>query len=306
MRTLGGRYELIEQIGAGGMAAVWRARDETLDREVAVKLLTQDGDGGTEAERMQSFQRAHNEARSAARLAHPNVAAVYDFGTSRRSSQGAAYVVMELLEGQLLSTYLQQARLSWMFAARICAEISAGLSAAHIQGIVHRDVKPANVMVTQSGAKVLDFGIAARVGEEDQSPDGTLLGTSAYMAPERFAGEPVRPPLDMYGVGIVLYRCLTTGLPWDARTHEELEAAHRTRPPAPLPHIDGLAPEVAEICLACLEKDPAKRPTSVAAALILAASVGAQVYLPPILKPPARTADTSEWDQVTAPTPRAA
>src|SRR5689334_13123392 len=217
MRTLGGRYRLLEQIGVGGMAPVWLAHDEVLDRNVAVKLLTHEDTADPH-----DFERAQNEARSAARLAHPNVAAVYDFGTSRRGLQGTAYVVMELVEGPLLSGYLRDGPLPPRFAVRVAAEVCAGLVAAHRQGIVHRDIKPGNVVLTPTGAKILDFGIAARTGAPDRAPDGSVEGTAAYMAPERQAGDPVAPAIDVYAVGVLLYRILTARLPWPIGTDDEL------------------------------------------------------------------------------------
>jgi len=296
MDLIGGRYRLLDAAGVGGMAIVWRAHDEVLDRTVAVKLLTDD-----QCADPREIERARTEARYGARLAHPNVAAVYDFGTSRRGGRGAAYVVMELLDGRLLSDHLDRAPLSWRFAARVCAELSAGLAAAHSQGIVHRDIKPANVVLTESGAKLLDFGIAAQVGEEDQLADGTVLGTSGYMAPERFDSKPVAPPLDMYGLGVLLYRTLTARLPWHAYTDEALLRAHRDSPPLPLPPIPGLAPQVADICFQCMDKDPARRPTAVATALLLASCVDAQVYVPsPLKRPLPRPRPTPARDEVTA------
>jgi serine/threonine-protein kinase len=216
------------------------------------------------------------------------VAAVYDFGTSRRGGRGAAYVVMELVEGALLSERLDRGPLNWRFAVRVGAELSAGLSAAHGQGIVHRDIKPANLVLTESGAKLLNFGIAARVGDDDQMADGTVLGTSGYMAPERFDPNPVATPLDMYAVGVLLYRSLTARLPWHVCTQEDLWRAHRFSAPLPLPPIEGMPAEVADICLRSLDKDPAHRPTAVAAALLLAACADVQVYVPSPLKRPER------------------
>lgn len=281
MSMIGGRYRLLDAAGVGGMATVWRAHDEVLDRIVAVKLLTDD-----QCADPHEIYRARTEARFGARLAHPNVAAVYDFGTSRRQGRGAAYVVMELVEGTPLSDYLENGPLHWRFAVRICAELSAGLAAAHSHGIVHRDIKPGNVVLTETGAKLLDFGIAARVGEDDRLPDGTVLGTSGYMAPERFGPNLVAPTLDMYGVGVLLYRTLTARLPWHAQTHEDLLRAQRHADPLPLPPIDGMAPEVADLCIRCLDKDPAHRPTAVAVAMLLAACIGAQIYVPSPLKRP--------------------
>jgi serine/threonine protein kinase len=297
MDMVGGRYRLLGRAGMGGMSTVWRAHDEVLDRIVAVKLVTDD-----QCVDPREIERARTEARFGARLAHPNVAAVYDFGTSRRGGRGAAFVVMELVEGTLLSDRLERGPLNWRFAVRVCAEISAGLAAAHSQEIVHRDIKPANVVLTDTGAKLLDFGIAAWAGEVDQLPDGTVLGTSGYMAPERFGPNSVAVSLDMYGFGVLLYRTLTGQLPWIAHTHEDLLRAHRDTAPLPLPRIEGLPPEVADICFRCMDKDPRGRPTAVAAALLLAACVDAQVYVPSPLKRPAspprpRTAP----DAVTAP-----
>jgi eukaryotic-like serine/threonine-protein kinase len=295
MDMVGGRYRLLEAAGMGGMATVWRAHDEVLDRIVAVKLLTDD-----QCADPREIERARTEARYGARLAHPNVAAVYDFGTSRRGGRGAAYVVMELVDGALLSDHLARAPLNWRFAVRVCAEVSAGLAAAHSQGIVHRDIKPPNVVLTETGAKLLDFGIAALIGEPDQLADGTVLGTSGYMAPERFDPDPVAPSLDMYGVGVLLYRALTARLPWNAQTHEELLYAHRHRAPLPLPPIAGMVPEVAEICFQCLDKDPVHRPTALAAALLLAACVDAQVYVPsPLKRPPPVPRPAVDRDAVT-------
>ena len=287
MRTLGGRYRLDEEIGVGGMARVWRAYDHVLDREVAVKLLVTAGDSS-------AFERARNEARHAARLAHPNVAAVYDFGTSQRGGRGTAYLVMELLDGPLLSDRLRRGPLDWHFAARVAAEVSAGLAAAHGHDIVHRDVKPGNIALTPTGAKLLDFGITTGAGETDRIIEHTIIRTTAYIAPERLQGRPVMPATDMYSVGVLLYQMITGELPWPSNTDEELLNSHRLATPAPLPRIDGLADEVGDIYAGCLDKRPSERPTAVAAALLLAATVDAQVYLPPISGPPQHRAPLAE------------
>jgi serine/threonine-protein kinase len=146
---------------------------------------------------------------------------------------------------------------------------------------VHRDVKPANVMLTGSGAKVVDFGIAAVAGEAGESgPDGVVLGTPAYLAPERLAGGPVRPATDVYGLGLVIYRALTGGLPWAAETTTQLINAHVYAEPRPLPTIAGLPHGVADVCVRCLAKNPADRPTSYEVARALAAAAGIRVPLP--------------------------
>jgi serine/threonine-protein kinase len=305
MRTLGGRYQLEQRIGVGGMSEVWRGHDQVLDRPVAVKLL-----GPTLAADPQSHERARVEARSAAQLTHPNVANVYDFGVSPflRGSP-APYIVMELVEGSTLADHLAAGPIDWRIAVRVCAEVSAALTAAHGHGVIHRDIKPANIMLTPSGAKVLDFGIAAGPGQRDPHPDGLVLGTPAYVAPERLDGEPAAPATDMYAVGVVLYHCLSGRLPWPADTGTRLLYSHRHLEPDPLPLIDGLAPEVAELCLRCLHKDPAERPTSLVAALVLAEAVDARVYVPsiavPALRPAAGIAATEATEAVVREVPGA-
>ncbi|GGM08009.1 hypothetical protein GCM10007977_006330 [Dactylosporangium sucinum] len=281
---MGGRYRLQRKLGQGGMATVWQAHDEVLDRTVAVKLLTPEHTADPDA-----FDRARNEARSGARFAHPNVVSVYDFGTSKRSGRGTAYLVMELVEGQPLDGVIRSGPLDWQVAGRVCAEVAAGLAAAHTHGIVHRDVKPANVVLTSSGAKILDFGVAARTGDPDHLPDGTLLGTPAYLAPERLDRGPATPAADVYALGVLLYQCLTGRLPFHADTDEGVLRAHRDAVPAPLPTIAGLPAELAEICAASLAKLPESRPTSVALALILSAAVDVPVHVPPVLHPRPRT-----------------
>jgi serine/threonine-protein kinase len=275
MRCLSGRYRLGTKLGQGGMASVWRAHDDVLDRDVAVKLLTPEHTADPEA-----FDRARNEARCGARFAHPNVVAVYDFGTSRRGGRGTAYLVMELVEGPLLVEAMRAGPLDWQVAGRVCAEVGAGLAAAHGHGIVHRDVKPANIVLTAAGAKILDFGVAARVGHPSEQ---VLFGTPAYLAPERLDGGPASTAADVYAVGVLLYQCLTGRIPWPVDTDEQVLHAHRHTPPAELPPIAGLPPEITELCAACLSKVPECRPTAVAVALILAAAADAAVHVPPVL-----------------------
>src|SRR5262249_51725555 len=152
------------------------------------------------------------------------------------------------------------------------------LAAAHARGLVHRDVKPANVMLTGAGAKVVDFGIAAVTGATgDLGPDGVLLGTPAYLAPERMAGGPVQPATDVYALGVLLYRMLTGRLPWPAATTTQVLKAHVYVEPSPLPAIADLPSGVAELCLDCLAKDPQGRPTSRQVARTLAAIAGIRV-----------------------------
>jgi len=162
----------------------------------------------------------------------------------------------------------------------ICAEVADALATAHDQGVVHRDISPGNVMLTASGAKVVDFGISALAGEVDLDADGNLLGTPAYLAPERIDGRPVLPASDVYALGVVLYRALTGRLPWSAGTTDGLLLAHVCSPPQPLPDIDGLPPEVAALCLECLEKRPELRPTAAEVAQRLSGTLGVPVSVP--------------------------
>ncbi|PWR05636.1 serine/threonine protein kinase [Micromonospora acroterricola] len=297
MRTLDGRYQLEQRIGVGGMSEVWQAHDQVLDRPVAVKLISPGADG-----QHGPVERIRAEARSAARLVHPNVASVHDFGTSSSTLPGrrVPYIVMELAEGETLAAHLRSGPLDWRISVRVCAEVGAALAAAHANGIVHRDVKPANVMLTPSGVKVLDFGIATPTGASEPMPDGMLVGTPAYLAPEQLDGAPATPAADMYALGVLLYYSLTGRLPYRADTAAELLGVRRRQAPDRLPEIDGLPPEVAELCHSCLAEDPARRPTSLVAALQLAEAVDARVYVPMLIPTARRPAPTSPWTEQAA------
>jgi serine/threonine-protein kinase len=248
--VIGGRYRLIDRIGSGGASAVWRGRDERLGRTVAVKVL------GPEREGSELVR----EARAAARLSNPHVGTVYDVG---EAPDGSAYLVMEFIPGQSLAQRLKEGVLSWRSAVELCAEVADGLAATHAAGLVHRDVKPANVMLCPTGAKLVDFGISAEIGEPaDEAPDGCVVGTPAYVSPERLAGSPALPAADVYALGLLLYRALTGWLPWDVDSRSAVLRAHLMTEPAPLPPIPGLPEEVAEDCTRCLAKDPVRRPTA--------------------------------------------
>ena len=263
---LAGRYRLVERLGAGGMSVVWRGFDEVLGRQVAVKVLPP----STSAD--PSFRRRlRAEAQAAARLSHPHITNVYDYGEATTvDGEPVPYVVMELVDGESLAAVLARVRrLPWPAAVRIAAEVSAALAAAHSRGIVHRDVTPANVMLTPSGAKVVDFGISALIGENDIDPDGSLLGTPAYLAPERLEGGQVSPATDVYAVGLLIYRTLIGQLPWDVGTTTALLRAHQYTEPEPLPPVEGLPHAVSALIARCLEKRPADRPSSAELAHVL-------------------------------------
>ncbi|MEU0558947.1 protein kinase [Dactylosporangium sp. NPDC006015] len=261
---LGGRYHLDEVLGVGGMSTVWRAHDLVLGRDVAVKVLS-----GRHAGDASSRRQIRVEARAAAGLAHPNVAQVHDFGETVEEGQRTPYIVMELVPGPTLHQRFAGAPLPPPLVFRICAEVAAGLAAAHADGLVHRDVKPANVILAPTGAKVVDFGIAAGFGAVE---DDDLLGTPEYLAPERMTEDAVTPASDVYSLGVLLYRLLAGHLPWTASGSAGLLEAHLLTPPAALPALPGVPSALARLCERCLAKDPADRPTAAEVAAILAAA----------------------------------
>lgn len=248
---LQGRYRIQRRLGTGGMASVWRADDEILGRTVAVKVLD-----GRSLEDAHSRARLSAEARILARLNHPRIAAVYDFGVI---DDDIPYLVMELVEGETLSALIHRGGIPWRLAVTICAQVAEALDAAHERGLVHRDVSPSNIIWTRQGVKVIDFGLCASAGDPEET-DG-LLGTPAYMAPERIEGGPVRPASDMYALGVVLYRTLTNRLPWPAESVMQLLGAHRALPPEPIA-LSGVPASVVAACERCLAKDPADRPSA--------------------------------------------
>ncbi|MFG1993936.1 protein kinase [Actinoplanes sp. NPDC048988] len=270
-QLIGDRYRLRERLGRGGMAVVWRADDEVLGREVAVKVLSPDLAGDPDLRR-----RIRDEARAAARLRHVNVVAVYDYGEFGEGGHTLSYVVMELVDGRTLADMLTGGPLPWKVAVLVGAQVAAALAAAHADGVVHRDVKPANIMVTASGVKLVDFGISATVGALD-GQDGQVLGTPAYLAPERIAGGPVRPATDVYALGLVLHLALAGRMPWDASTVTQMVKAHVYAKPAPLPAIAGLPSAVTRLVARCLTKNAADRPSSIEASEVLGELAG----LPP-------------------------
>ncbi|MFB9185688.1 serine/threonine-protein kinase [Dactylosporangium sucinum] len=255
-------------LGTGGTSVVWRARDEVLGRAVAVKVLA----GGADRDRIR------DEARSAAALSHPNLAQVFDYG----ESDDTPYVVMELIEGETLERRLAGGAVSPADAFRLCAEVASGLAAAHDAGLVHRDVKPANIMVTVSGAKLVDFGIAAPAGAGEER----VLGTPAYVAPERIMGGAVTPASDVYALGVVLYKLLAGVLPWPGESTTGIVRDHVHTPPSPLPDQPGVPRPVAALCMSCLAKDPAARPPARFVGDVLARAAARAVLGEPAARTP--------------------
>ncbi|MEV5082235.1 serine/threonine-protein kinase [Streptomyces sp. NPDC056159] len=252
---LAGRYQFEELLGRGGMGEVWRARDEVLGRPVAVKLLLAGGVDPTAAARF------HQEAQTTARLSHPNVVAVYDFG----QADGRLYLVMEMVQGHSLAERLASGGpLTPREVAAIGSQTASGLAAAHHQGIIHRDIKPANLLQVPDGTvKVVDFGIA-RLADDTAAAltsAGMIVGTVSYLAPERALGKDAGPASDMYALGCVLYELLAGHPPFRADTPTALLYQHVQESPLP-PHSVGveLPAELEQLVLALLAKEPENRP----------------------------------------------
>ena len=256
---LNGRYELIEPIGDGGMATIWRARDTVLGREVAVKLMRPEY--GRDPDFVVRFRQ---EATSAASLADPTIVQVFDAG---ESSEGP-FIVMELVAGEDLSSLLRRnGPLPPRQAARVAAEVAKALQAAHDQGIVHRDVKPGNILISRDGrVRVTDFGIARALAEAQLTLPGTTLGSVHYFSPEQAQGEPATPASDVYSLGIVLFEMLTGRRPWEGDNAAAVAVA-RVRTDAALPSSlrAGVPPDLDAIDTRALARDPSGRFPSAAA-----------------------------------------
>ncbi|HLL66868.1 MAG TPA: serine/threonine-protein kinase [Micromonosporaceae bacterium] len=269
------RYLLQERIGAGGMSVIWRAWDEALERVVAVKVL--DGPLGADRGDRELIRR---EARAAARIDHPSAIQVYDYGeTVTSGGRLAAYVVMQLLDGESVATRIDRdGPIPWVDAVSIAVSVADVLAAAHARGVVHRDVTPENVMLTSEGVKLLDFGIAAQVGEFDDTAALTF-GTPPYVAPERLAGGEATGATDIYAVGVLLYEMLTGATPYPETTWHEIEAVRREGPPPPL-EVPGLPARVASVYELCLSRNPPDRPTAGQVSTELAAALARSASAP--------------------------
>ncbi len=257
-----GPYQLVARLGAGGMGAVYRARDTRLQRDVAVKVLLDRlaGDASARA-------RFEREARAVAALAHPNIVAIFDIG----SEAGHVYLVTELLVGRTLQARLEQGPLPVGEAVSVALGVAAGLAAAHAKGVIHRDLKPGNIFLTENGpVKLLDFGLAKRLRPEDAASTalttrsatvpGIVMGTPPYMSPEQARGQPPDHRTDIFSLGVVLYEMLTGDRPFaGGTTADVLSAVLRDQPPSIRDRNPAVPPDLDRLVRRCLQKSPSDR-----------------------------------------------
>lgn len=251
--TLNSRYEIVRSIGHGGAAIVYLGRDLLLNRSVAIKILR--AQYASDPQYVARFQR---EAQSAASFAHPNIIDIYDVG----EFNGSPYIVMEYIAGDTLKQIIEnEGPFDPDDVAALIEQVAAGLDYAHARGIVHRDVKPQNILVTREGlAKVVDFGIAKATGESALTDAGLTIGTAHYISPEQASGLPATPVSDVYSLGIVAYEMLCDRLPFDANNAVAVAMMQVNQAPTPPDEIDPeVPPGAADIVLRSLEKDPTRR-----------------------------------------------
>jgi serine/threonine protein kinase len=249
-----GPYELLERIGTGGMGTIYRARQRSLERMVALKLLSTELCINEEA-----TNRFTREMRLAAAISHPNLVKIFDGGVV----DDTPYIAMELLEGHSIETLIQKGGVPWQEAARICRDVAAGLSELHQQGILHRDIKPSNVMLLPDGtAKLIDFGIARAFDSTLLTTPGALLGTPVYMAPELTKGAPPHPGSDLWALGCMLYQLLTGKHPVPPTNPSTWLRQLHTHPISRPSKVCALPPALDHICMQLLARDPANRTAS--------------------------------------------
>ncbi|MER7005290.1 protein kinase [Dactylosporangium sp. NPDC000555] len=265
--TLGGRYRLDERIAGGGMGDVWRGTDEVLGRTVAIKVLL-----SALMEEPGFAERFRGEARTMATINHPGVVDIYDYG----SENGTAFLIMEYVEGDALSRTLSRVgRLTPARAMALIAQAADALHAAHEKGIVHRDVKPGNLLVRPNGTLVLtDFGIARSAAVAQLTAAGSVLGTASYISPEQASGAQATPLSDVYALGVVAYQCLSGVRPFEGENPLEIAMRHVRDMPPPLPA--DIPPPVAQLVERAMAKDPAARWPSAAALAQAARRVSGQ------------------------------
>ena len=251
-RVLVDRYELGQVLGQGGMARVHQGLDRQLGRRVAIKVLAPPFD--RDGEFVERFRR---EARAAAGLSHPNIVAVFDSG----SDDGTHFIVTELVEGETLADRLRRdGPMPPADAVAVALDVARALAAAHARGLIHRDIKPGNVMLLpDGGVKVVDFGIARAAGSDTLTHTGVVLGSTAYLSPEQAGGQPVDERADLYSLGCVLYEMLTGRVPFSADTPIATMYRHVNEDAPPPSTIAPVQSELEDVVLQCLEKDPKRR-----------------------------------------------
>ena len=285
-QVLGGRYRLGEQIAAGGMGSVYRAVDELLGRQVAVKVLRREL-----AEDPTFLERFRREARAAACLSHQGVAGIYDYG----ELGGRPFIVMELVDGETLAERVAaRGRLPWPEALAVGEQVARALAAAHANGLVHRDIKPANILLGVDGrAKVTDFGIAQAAQTTTLTRSGMVLGSANYVAPEQAQGGHVGPAADLYSLGCVLYEAVTGETPYRGANPVAIATQHVSAPvPNPRELVPDLPGQVAALIVRALDKEPGRRFASASAmADALAAARAGDQATAPAAKVPAAAAE---------------
>ncbi len=253
--ALGDRYRLVSRIAVGGMGEVWVAHDQSLARDVAVKVLREEfaGDEGF-------LERFRTEARNSAQLSHPNIAQLYDYG----EQDGSGFLVMELILGEPLADLLdREPVLPTRRLLPILAQTARALHAAHVAGVVHRDVKPGNILISRSGrVKITDFGISTATGRIPMTDSGMVMGTAQYLSPEQAIGRAATPASDIYALGIVAYESLVGNRPFTGPTAVDIAVAHVNQTVPPLP--SEVNPQLAALVMRMLAKDPEERPRSAA------------------------------------------
>ncbi len=256
---LGGRYRLVRHVATGGMGQVWAADDLVLGRRVAIKVLKDDL-----AAQPAFLDRFEREAQHAARITHPNIATLHDYVRDDRRRPPRTFLVMELVEGEPLSAMLRRTPIPPLTTTlRILTQSADALAAAHRNGVVHRDVKPANILLDREGqVKLTDFGIAGPVDDAPEEVRADALGTPHYLSPEQAGGLPVTPASDVYSLGVVAYEMLAGRRPIVGGSPADVVRAHLRDLPAPLP--DQVPAEVRNVVLSALAKDPGERPADAA------------------------------------------
>ena len=252
-KLLGSRYEIIKKIGNGGMATVYKAKDLVLKRYVAVKILREEYTTDNEF-----IKRFNTEAESAASLTHPNIVSVYDVG----KEGNLYYIVMELIKGKTLKEIIvEDGRMGWKWSVKIAKQIAQALETAHRNNIIHRDIKPHNIIITEDGtAKVTDFGIAKAVSNSTITAFGTTIGSVHYFSPEHARGGYTDAKSDLYSLGVVLYEMVTGRVPFDADTPVSVALKHMQEKPVPPIELNPAIPQsLNDLILKAMEKDPNMR-----------------------------------------------